>query len=241
MVPGLPPQLRMGAGFGAQGLGSRLESCLPISAPAGGGGRRTHRGRPPVCLISPSFSNMFPRMGRWNVGEGAASVFLSCPWCFAGTAGLLIASKRCIFSWGGGGASFPAGISPGEGVNWVGDWGAVPSSGSGDLSCVGEASKQASIRTEVILWERMKNQLLSVDGSGDPEEPQTLSPLRPPFFTSRDELHFCLQLFGGLLLWTVVVVGCCVSTRSPYFIDFLSLSLSGDDIYCFAKGFRIWV
>lgn len=52
---------------------------------------------------------------------------------------------------GGVGASFPAGISAGEGVNWVGDWGAVPSSGSGDLSCVGEASKQASKRVEVVL------------------------------------------------------------------------------------------
>lgn len=87
----------------------------------------------------------------------------------------------------------------------------------------------------------MENQLLSVDGSGDPEEPQTHSPLHPLFFTSTDEFHFCLQLFGGLLLRTVVVVRCCVSTRSPYFIDILSLSLSGDDIYCFVKGFRIWL
>ena len=48
---------------------------------------------------------------------------------------------------GGVGASFPAG----EGVNWVGEWGAVPSSGSADPSCVGEASKQASKRVEVVL------------------------------------------------------------------------------------------
>ena len=55
------------------------------------------------------------------------------------------------FHGGGCGASFPAGISAGEGVNCVGDWGAVPSSGRGDLFCVGEASKQASIRIEVSL------------------------------------------------------------------------------------------
>lgn len=59
---------------------------------------------------------------------------------------------------------------------------------------------------------------------------RTLQTHFPPFLASTDELRFCLQLCGR----------CCVSTQSPYFMDILSLSLLGDDVYCFAKCFRIW-
>ena len=121
------PELRMGGGFGAQGLGSRLESSLPISGRADGGGRRTHCRCPPVCLISPGFSSMIPRMGPEMLERVQRVSFSPVPDAFRAPPGSSWHQSAVPFHRGGGRGGF------------------VPSRGRGELG--------RRLGSSAFLWE----------------------------------------------------------------------------------------
>lgn len=177
MVLGLLLWLTRGGKGSAQGRSQAWSTPAPSESQCR---RRPMRRRSPLpCLISPSFNNIFPTLGRWIITEGAVCVFSPGSAAFRAphhsVKGSVISfSSECFIH------SSDVCRKRGElGRGWGSQ--AITSS-PGVLSLVIEASKENSVWTEVILWQGVKDQLLSVGGLGDAGEPAEAF---PPFLNQQ--------------------------------------------------------